>query len=174
MELVILVDEKDQATGIAEKMEAHRQGWLHRAFSVFVFNHNQELLIHQRASHKYHSRALWTNTCCSHPRETESVEEAAHRRLQEEMGFDCLLQPLFSFVYEASLEDGLYEHEFDHVLIGQWSGQPTPNPEEVMDWKYITLDALENEIQMHPEYYTVWFKIALPKVREALTLIQQA
>jgi isopentenyl-diphosphate delta-isomerase len=174
MECVILVDERDQATGLAEKMEAHRQGWLHRAFSVFIFNNNHELLIHQRASHKYHSRALWTNTCCSHPREKESVEEAAHRRLQEEMGFDCALQPLFSFVYKAPLEDGLYEHEFDHVLIGQWTGQPVPNPEEVMDWKYISLDTLENEIQVHPEHYTVWFKIALPKVREALTLIQQA
>lgn len=174
MECVILVDERDQATGIAEKMEAHRQGWLHRAFSVFIFNDHHELLIHQRASHKYHSRALWTNTCCSHPREKESVEAAAHRRLQEEMGFDCPLQPLFSFVYKAPLEDGLYEHEFDHVLMGQWSGHPEPNPEEVMDWKYIALDTLENEIQMHPEHYTVWFKIALPKVREALTLIQQA
>jgi isopentenyl-diphosphate Delta-isomerase len=174
MEHVILVDEKDQPIGLAEKMEAHQKGLLHRAFSVFVFNSANELLIHQRASHKYHSRALWTNTCCSHPRDKESIESAAHRRLHEEMGFDCTLEPLFSFIYKASLEDGLYEHELDHVLIGHWSGSPKPNPEEVMDWKYIALDALEEDILLHPEHYTVWFKIALPKVREALTLIPQS
>lgn len=170
MEKVILVDAEDQMVGLMEKMEAHRQGLLHRAFSIFVFNEKKELLIHQRAAHKYHSKNLWTNTCCSHPRENETVESAAHRRLQEEMGFDCELNQQFSFIYQADLEDGLSEHELDHVLTGIWSGIPPFNPEEVQNYRYISLDALQEEMKHYPEQFTVWFKIALPQVLERLKL----
>ncbi|MFY7970538.1 MAG: isopentenyl-diphosphate Delta-isomerase [Flavobacteriales bacterium] len=168
MENVILVNAQDQELGLMEKMEAHRQGLLHRAFSVFVFNDHNELLIHQRAAHKYHSKNLWTNTCCSHPRQHETVIEAAHRRLQEEMGFDCELSSQFSFIYQAELEDGLSEHELDHVLIGKWNGIPPFNVEEVQNYRYISLDNLEREIASHPEHFTVWFKIALPQVLERI------
>ena len=137
MENVILVDQEDQEIGVMEKMEAHEKGLLHRAFSIFLFNDEQELLIHQRALHKYHSGGLWTNTCCSHPRPGESIEAAAHRRLEEEMGIECEMEKMFSFIYKAPLDNMLTEHELDHGLIGYFSGTPSINKEEVADWKFI-------------------------------------
>jgi len=163
-EFVILVDENDQEIGTMEKMQAHREARLHRAFSVFVFNDNDEVLIHQRAITKYHSGGLWTNTCCSHPRAGESVLEAAHRRLQEEMGFDCDLQEAFSFTYRAELDNELTEYEFDHVVLGRFNDEPVINPDEVADYKYINWEQLKADVEEHPEVYTEWFKIALSEV----------
>ncbi len=166
MEHVILVDERDNPIGTMEKMEAHEKGLLHRAFSVFIFNERGEMLIHQRAEEKYHSGGLWTNACCSHPREGETTEEAARRRLMEEMGFDCDVQEQFDFIYRADLDQGLTEHELDHVFFGTFNGIPQVNPDEVMAWKYIPLTALHHDVQSNPERYTEWFKIALKKIQE--------
>tara|TARA_Y100000782_G_scaffold115634_1_gene163554 strand:+ start:15886 stop:16410 length:525 start_codon:yes stop_codon:yes gene_type:complete len=163
-EQVILVDENDAVIGSMEKMEAHEKGLLHRAFSVFVFNDKGEMLIHQRAFSKYHSGGLWTNTCCSHPREGETVLEAAHRRIQEEMGFDCPMKEIFEFIYKAELDSGLTEYEYDHVLIGEFNDAPNLNPDEVADYKYIAMDVLKEDVAAHPEKYTEWFKIALDRV----------
>lgn len=163
---MILVNSSDHPVGSMEKMEAHEKGLLHRAFSVFVFNSNNELLLHQRAHHKYHSGGLWTNTCCSHPRVGESNSEAAHRRLQEEMGFDCPLTYAFNFTYHAKLDKNLIEHELDHVFIGRYNGAVAPNPEEVADYRYVSLDALKSEIAEHPQRFTAWFKIAINEVLE--------
>jgi len=157
-----------------EKMQAHREAKLHRAFSVFVFNNKGELLIHQRALEKYHSGGLWTNTCCSHPREGETVLEAGHRRLQEEMGFDCALQPAFTFTYKAELDNELTEYEFDHVLIGRYDAEPDINPDEVADWKYVSLDRLRADISLHPELFTVWFKIAFLEVEKHYAMHKKA
>lgn len=158
-EKVILVDAHDNEIGLMEKMEAHRSGDLHRAFSVFVLNSKGELLLQQRAAEKYHSGTLWTNTCCSHPRQGESAEEAAHRRLMEEMGFDCPVQKVLEFTYRAELDKGMIEHEYDHLFVGQFDGEPQINPEEVMAWKWVEIDALAADIETHPEDYTAWFKI---------------
>lgn len=167
-EQVILVDAYDNEIGTMEKMRAHELAVLHRAFSIFVINENDEMLIHQRALHKYHSGGLWTNACCSHPRPGETVEEAANRRLKEEMGMNISLEKKFSFIYHAPLEGGLFEHELDHVLVG-YSGQtPAPNADEVADWKYIAIDSLQKDITEHPKKYTAWFKIALPMVVKEL------
>jgi len=163
-ENVILVDELDTPVGTLEKLEAHRKGLLHRAFSIFVFNSNNELMLQQRAKHKYHSGGLWTNTCCSHQREGETTLQAAKRRLDEEMGFNCEMEESFSFIYKTDLDNEMTEHEFDHVVIGHFDGVPTINPEEVEDYKYVDLEWLTNDIAKHPEHYTVWFKIALPEV----------
>lgn len=168
MEFVILVDEKDVELGLMEKMEAHKKGVLHRAFSVFVFNDNNELLLQRRALDKYHSGGLWTNTCCSHPRKNESVQDASVRRLQEEMGFTCDVELVFNFIYKAELDNELTEHEFDHVLIGRYNESPIPNPEEVCDWKYVALDVLKNDIKNNPENYTVWFRHIFNRVEENL------
>lgn len=157
-ENVILVDERDQPLGLMEKMEAHRQGLLHRAFSVFVLNNNGELLLQQRALHKYHSGGLWTNTCCSHPRYNEKIEDAAHRRLMEEMGFDCYVEKAFEFTYRAELDKGMIEHEYDHLFIGYHNADPKVNPAEVMDFKWQDLDSIERELREEPEQYTAWFK----------------
>ena len=165
-EHVILVDENDREIGTMEKMEAHEKGLLHRAFSVFIFNERGEMLIHQRAASKYHSGGLWTNACCSHPRMGETVEEAAHRRLMEEMGFDCEVDERFQFIYRADLDHGLTEHELDHVLFGTFNGYPQPNPDEVMAWKYIPLPSLLEDIESQPDAYTAWFKIALKAITE--------
>lgn len=156
---VILVNERDEPQGLMEKMEAHEKGMLHRAFSVFVFNDKNQLLLQQRALTKYHSGGLWTNTCCSHPRSEESVLEAAHRRLQEEMGFDCELKKLTDFIYRAELDKGLIEHEFDHVFVGTWDGTPVLNTEEVASYTWMDVEELEADIASRPELYTVWFKI---------------
>ncbi|MFK5856386.1 MAG: isopentenyl-diphosphate Delta-isomerase [Bacteroidota bacterium] len=164
VEYVILVTKEDKPLGTMEKMEAHEQAKLHRAFSVFIFNSNKELLLQQRAAHKYHSPLLWTNTVCSHPRQGEKTFEAAHRRIVEEMGFDCDFEEAFSFVYRAKVGQGLTEHEYDHVFIGVSDKKPNPNPDEVEAWKYIELKTLEIDVKENPDNYTVWFKIALKEV----------
>lgn len=158
-EHVILVDAHDRELGLMEKMEAHQKGLLHRAFSVFVLNDKKELLLQRRAFDKYHSGGLWTNTCCSHPRKDEDVEAAAHRRLLEEMGFDCALEKILDFVYRADFSDGLTEHEFDHVFVGYYNGNPEINPQEVAEYKWMPLDDVKRDLQENPENYTEWFKI---------------
>ena len=162
-ELVILVDSNDNQIGLMPKMEAHEKGLLHRAFSVFVFNSTNELLLQQRALDKYHSPGLWTNTCCSHQREGENNITAGKRRLQEEMGFSTDLKEVMSFVYKAPFDNGLTEHEYDHVLIGNYNDSPAPNPNEVADWKWMPLEKVAEDIQKHPEQYTAWFQIIFDK-----------
>lgn len=157
-EFVILVDSNDLEIGQMEKLEAHEKGLLHRAFSVICINQQGEILLQQRASNKYHSRNLWTNTCCSHPRPGESIEIAAKRRLQEEMGFSCEVKPLYHFIYFTPLENNLSEHELDHVLIGYYDGEVNPNPEEVQAYRWIQLADLEQEVEQNPEQFTFWFK----------------
>lgn len=169
MENVILVNELDEPIGEMEKMEAHEKGLLHRAFSVFIFNDQNELLLQKRASSKYHSGGLWSNSCCSHPRNGETVVEAGERRLTEEMGFTVPLNAVFSFIYKAELDNSLTEHELDHVLIGRYNDAPNINPEEVEDWDYVNLDALAEDMNQLPENYTEWFKIVFGRVREVLT-----
>lgn len=158
-EKVILVNEKDEQIGLMPKMEAHEKALLHRAFSVFVFNKDGELMIQQRAKGKYHSPGLWTNTCCSHQREGESNIEAGKRRLQEEMGFSTELKDTISFIYKAPFDNGLTEHEFDHILVGYYDGNPVLNPEEVHDWRWMPLEDLKNDMEHNPKLYTEWFKI---------------
>ncbi|PKR82166.1 isopentenyl-diphosphate delta-isomerase [Brumimicrobium salinarum] len=155
---VVLVDEEDNELGTMEKLQAHQEGRLHRAFSVVIFNDQNEMLIHRRAKDKYHCEGLWTNACCSHPRFNESSKEAALRRLQEEMGFTTPIHYFDSFIYKTTFDNGLTEHELDHVFVGRYSNVPKPNPEEVEDFKYINIDLLKKDIQNHPENYTVWFK----------------
>ena len=164
MERVILVDESDTPLGTMEKMEAHEKGVLHRAFSVFIFNSNGEMLLQQRSFSKYHSGGLWTNTCCSHPREGETTIEAAHRRLQEEMGFDCEIEKAFDFIYKKELDKGLIEHEFDHVFIGKHEGEVKFNPNEVNTYVYKPVQEVLNEALLFPEKFTEWFKICLSEV----------
>ena len=158
-EFVVLVDQDDQKLGLMEKQQAHVAGLLHRAFSVFVFNFKGELMIQQRAASKYHSPTLWTNTCCSHPRDNETYEQAAHRRLEEEMGFDCELEYKFNFIYKAHLENDLIEHELDHVFIGTFDDEPKLNPDEVMAYRWVELDDLKKDMEKNPQNYTAWFKI---------------
>ncbi len=158
-EHVILVNERDEPLGLMEKMEAHEKGLLHRAFSVFILNSKGEMMIHQRALHKYHSGGLWTNACCSHPRDGESILDAGHRRLMEEMGFDTDLEKVLEFTYKAELDGGLSEHEYDHVLVGHFEGEPKLNPSEVAQWKWVNIDELRADIERHPRRYTEWFKI---------------
>ncbi|MDH2205683.1 MULTISPECIES: isopentenyl-diphosphate Delta-isomerase [Empedobacter] len=158
-EFVVLVDQDDQKLGLMEKQQAHIAGLLHRAFSVFVFNSKGELMIQQRAASKYHSPTLWTNTCCSHPRDNETYEQAAHRRLGEEMGFDCELEYKFNFIYKAHLENDLIEHELDHVFIGTFDDEPKLNPDEVMAYRWVELDDLKKDMEKNPQNYTAWFKI---------------
>lgn len=159
MEDVILVNESDTEIGSMEKMEAHEKGILHRAFSVFIFNDNGELLLQRRAYSKYHSGGLWTNTCCSHPRIGETLKEAANRRLKEEMGFAVETEPIHSFIYRAELDNNLVEYELDHVLIGRYNEDPILNLEEADDWKYQSLDSIQLDIKTNPNNYTAWFKI---------------
>jgi isopentenyl-diphosphate delta-isomerase len=166
MEYVVLVDEQDNAIGTMEKQQAHVQGVLHRAFSIFIFNSEKKLLLQKRASSKYHCGGLWTNSCCSHPRETENTQDAANRRLQEEMGMRCELKPIFSFVYKADFENGLTEHEFDHVFFGESNQTPTLNLEEVEDFRYVGMEELQIEINENPAHFTPWFLIALDRVKE--------
>ena len=163
VDYVVLVNKKDQEIGTMEKIEAHQKGLLHRAFSVFILNENNELLLQKRGINKYHSPGLWTNTCCSHPRNGEDVLDAGIRRLKEEMGFVTKLSSLLSFIYKAEFDNGLTEHEFDHVLIGKYSSNPIINELEVCDWKWIDLDVLRQDILDNPEIYTVWFKIIFEK-----------
>ncbi|MFI1745744.1 isopentenyl-diphosphate Delta-isomerase [Thalassobellus sediminis] len=169
-EKVILVNEKNQQIGLMPKMEAHEKALLHRAFSVFVFNDKNELMLQQRASHKYHSPLLWTNTCCSHQRDGESNIEAGKRRLQEEMGFVVDLKESISFIYKAPFDNGLTEHEFDHVLLGNYNNDPVINTDEVASWKWMSIEAVKNDILNHPEIYTEWFKIIFDKFYEHINI----
>lgn len=164
MEEVLLVNEQNEIIGRAEKLEAHEKGLLHRAFSVFVFNSNGDLLLQQRALHKYHSPALWTNTCCSHPRPNETTLEAAHRRCAEEMGIELPLEEIFSFVYKADFDNGLTEHEFDHVLIGSYNQDPHINKEEVHAFKWASTISIKEDILLNPNHYTAWFKLCFDRV----------
>lgn len=158
-EKVILVNEKDEQIGLMPKLEAHEKAQLHRAFSIFILNSKNEVMLQQRASQKYHSPLLWTNTCCSHQRENETNIEAGNRRLEEEMGFSTELKELFHFIYKAPFDNGLTEHELDHVMIGYYNDEPKINPEEVESWKWVGIEDVKNDMQIHPEIYTVWFKI---------------
>ncbi|MES2587452.1 MAG: isopentenyl-diphosphate Delta-isomerase [Bacteroidota bacterium] len=157
-EQLILVDENDHELGFMPKLEVHQKGLLHRAFSILIFNSKGEFLIQKRADGKYHSSNLWTNTCCSHPRKGEIIIDAAHRRLKEEMGFDCELNFAYKFIYKTDFENELVEHEFDHVFLGEFNENPLPNPSEVSDFKWIRLSDLRNDMQKSPEKYTFWFK----------------
>ncbi|MGA9637664.1 isopentenyl-diphosphate Delta-isomerase [Flavobacterium sp.] len=158
-ENVILVNENDEQIGLMPKLEAHEKAVLHRAFSVFVLNSKNEIMLQQRAEHKYHSPLLWTNTCCSHQREGESNIEAGNRRLYEEMGYKTDLKELFHFIYKAPFDNGLTEHELDHVMIGYYEGSPLVDPEEVHDWKWMSIEAVQLDMIARPKEYTVWFKI---------------
>lgn len=158
-EQVILVNEQDEPIGLMGKMEAHEKAILHRAFSVFVLNDQNEVMLQQRAAHKYHSPMLWTNTCCSHQRAGETNIEAGIRRLSEEMGFTTELKELFHFIYKAPFDNGLTEHELDHVMVGRYNGVPEVNPEEVASWKWMSIEDIKSDMKSHPESYTVWFKI---------------
>lgn len=166
-ERVILVDENDESLGTAEKLAVHEEGRLHRAFSVFVVDDQGHLLLQRRAWGKYHSGGLWTNTCCSHPRPGESVQAAARRRLQEEMGFECEVEPAGTLLYRADVGGGLIEHEYDHLLVGRWTGAPVPEPHEVAGWRWVEPDALAAEVAATPDRFTTWFRLALPHVELA-------
>jgi len=162
-EQVILVNENDEQIGLMPKMEAHEKAVLHRAFSVFVFNEQNQLMLQQRAAEKYHSPLLWANTCCSHQRDGESNLEAGKRRLQEEMGFVCELEEKTSFIYKAPFDNGLTEHELDHILVGYFNENPTLNREEVEDFKWMTVEEVKDDMALNPEIYTEWFKIIFEK-----------
>lgn len=161
-EHIILVDENDRPLGKIEKLKAHIEGKLHRALSIFVFNDEKKLLLQKRAECKYHSPGLWSNTCCSHPNPGETVMQAAHRRLPQEMGFDCRMKEIFNFLYKIEFkESGLYEHEYDHVLTGKYNGRIIINPEEADDYRWVNMDDLIADIKKHPGKYTYWLKQAL-------------
>jgi isopentenyl-diphosphate delta-isomerase len=168
-EYVVLVDEKDQKIGLMEKIEAHEKALLHRAFSVFIFNEKGELMLQQRAASKYHSPLLWTNTCCSHQRDGESNIEAGRRRLQEEMGFVTDITEVFSFIYKAPFDNGLTEHEFDHVMIGRYDKAPELNTEEAEAYKWMKMEDVKQDIEVNPSIYTAWFKIIFEKSYKKLT-----
>ncbi|MFD2744443.1 MULTISPECIES: isopentenyl-diphosphate Delta-isomerase [Sphingobacterium] len=165
---VVIVDRNDNSLGEMDKLLAHERGELHRAFSVFIFNHSGEMLIHQRAADKYHGGGLWTNACCSHPQLQEDLEQGALQRLQYEMGLVCPIRKLFSFIYHAHVENNLIEHEFDHVFVGYTDNNPIPNPTEVQSYRWISVDSLQEEILTFPDTFTYWFKSALDQVIEAL------
>jgi isopentenyl-diphosphate delta-isomerase len=170
-ENVILVNENDEQIGLMPKMEAHKKALLHRAFSVFIFNNKKELLLQQRAFNKYHSPGLWTNTCCSHQRNGESNIEAGRRRLQEEMGFVTNLKETTAFIYKAPFDNGLTEHEYDHILIGEYDNSPIINKAEVASWKCMALDDVKTDIALNPDGYTEWFKIIFDKFYEHINII---
>ena len=167
-ENVILVNEKDEQIGLMPKMEAHQKGVLHRAFSVFIFNERNELMLQQRAHSKYHSPGLWTNTCCSHQREGESNIEAGKRRLQEEMGFRTELMDTISFIYKAPFDNGLTEYEFDHILIGKYNKDPQLNPEEAAAFKWMSLEEVKKDMEVNQRIYTAWFKIIFDKYYQSI------
>ena len=158
-EKVILLDTNDNPIGLMNKLEAHEKALLHRAFSVFILNDKNELMLQQRAHHKYHSPLLWTNTCCSHQRENETNIQAGTRRLREEMGFETELKEMFHFIYKAPFDNGLTEHELDHVMIGYYNDIPVINKEEVESWKWMKIEEVKNDMLVNPDFYTVWFKI---------------
>lgn len=161
---VILVTEEDEPIGTMEKMEAHRQGVLHRAFSVFIFDRKGKILLQQRSAQKYHGANLWSNTCCSHPFPGEETGAAAQRRLQEELGFTTALERIFQFTYKAEVENNLIEHEFDHVFVGEWEGKVCMNKDEVKDFCYQSLTELKMAIHEHPGKFTSWFRLAFPRI----------
>ncbi|MGB1369972.1 MAG: isopentenyl-diphosphate Delta-isomerase [Flavobacteriaceae bacterium] len=173
-EQVILVNENDEQIGLMPKMEAHEKAVLHRAFSVFIFNSNNELMLQQRAAHKYHSPLLWTNTCCSHQRDGETNIEAGTRRLQEEMGFTTSLKETTSFIYKAPFDNGLTEHELDHIMIGYYEQAPVINPDEVEDWKWMPLEDVRTDIAAQPKLYTAWFKIIFEKFYEHINTTHES
>ena len=162
-EEVILVNENDEQVGTMPKLEAHEKAVLHRAFSIFILNDKNEVMLQQRAAHKYHSPLLWTNTCCSHQRVGESNIQAGTRRLQEEMGFVTDIKELFHFIYKAPFDNGLTEHELDHVMIGYSNQEPLINEDEVASWKWMSTADIKNDIRNSPELYTEWFKIIFQK-----------
>lgn len=162
---IILVDNNDNQIGTGEKMDVHKKGTLHRAFSIFLWNNKGELMMQQRALHKYHTPGLWTNTCCSHPKPGETTLDAASRRLQEEMGITCELKEEMCVIYHSKFDNGLIEHEYDHVLFGHYSEPPTINKNEVHDWKWMTVNELMRDIALNPDNYTVWFKIIFDRLR---------
>ncbi|WP_055669262.1 isopentenyl-diphosphate Delta-isomerase [Desnuesiella massiliensis] len=165
-ERILLVNEYDKEVGYEEKLTVHKKGLLHRAFSIFIFDKNGRLLLQKRDSLKYHSPSLWTNTCCSHQREGELLEEAIHRRLKEEMGFDCDLKEIFQFTYKTEFKNELIENEYDHVFIGRYDGTIVPNKEEVEDFKWAHLNEIKEDIKNNPEGYTYWFKLIINKVEQ--------
>jgi len=171
-EHVVLVDEHDAEVGTAEKLAAHRSGVLHRAFSVFVFDESDRLLLQRRATTKYHSAGLWSNTCCGHPRPGEGTSDAAHRRLREELGFTCPLRHIGSFTYQAALTDGLVEHELDHVFMGRFDGEPIPHPAEVAEWRWIDLKDLGRELANSSQEFTAWFEPAWRCLRSAESIFE--
>ena len=163
---IILVNEHDDMVGVMDKMEAHRQGLLHRAFSVFIFNSKGEMLLQQRALSKYHSGGLWTNACCSHPLPGEKTLDAAQRRLMEELGFETPIEKIFDFTYRAEFDNGFTEHEFDHVYAGEYEGKLNVNPDEVSDFCYKEIGEIKNMLQTYPQKFTAWFHLAFPTVEE--------
>lgn len=165
-EKVILVNGDDDMVGVIDKMEAHRQGLLHRAFSIFIFNRKGEMLLQQRALTKYHSAGLWTNACCSHPLPGEKINDAAQRRLMEELGFETDLEKIFDFTYKAEFENGLTEHEFDHVFAGEYEGELSVDPAEVKDFCYKEISEIKKMLETHPQKFTAWFHIAFPRIEE--------
>jgi isopentenyl-diphosphate delta-isomerase len=165
-EKVVLVDEKGREVGVEEKIKAHVEGKFHRAVSIIIFNSKREMLIQKRARNKYHSAGLWSNACCSHPKPLESVEEAAHRRLKEEMGFDCDLKKVFEFVYKKEFENGLVEWEYDHVFLGKYDGNIIMSDEkEIEEWKWVNVEDLKKDMEKNPENYSYWFKKILGVLR---------
>ena len=170
-EMLVLVDEKDNQIGYEEKIKVHKNGELHRAFSIFIFNTDGEMLLQQRSKKKYHFGGLWTNACCSHPLKGEKMENALHRELKEEMGFDTKLKESFSFLYRAEDPDsGMIEHEIDHVFVGKYDGKPIASPEEIDDWKWVKIDKLREDLKNNPEKYSPWFKIAINKFGKNMEL----
>jgi isopentenyl-diphosphate delta-isomerase len=169
-ETIILVDEEGNQVGTGEKLEVHRAGLLHRAFSIYVFNNKGEMLLQERALGKYHSGGLWTNTCCGHPRVEEEIEPAAHRRLMEEFGFECELSEISTFRYKVALDHGLTENEFLHVFIGHGNVLPQPNPEEIGNWKWVSVLEVTKDIANHPQHYTEWFKLIMQDTKKIAEL----
>ncbi len=166
-QLVVLVDENDSEIGTEEKMKAHMNGGtLHRALSIFVFNGRGETMLQRRALSKYHTPGMWSNTCCSHQMPGESTIDAAHRRLKEEMGFDCSMREAFNFPYKAEVGNGLTEQEYDHIVFGTYDGEPRPNPKEVMDWRWIGIKKLKREISSEPENFTPWLRLMINDVEK--------
>ena len=167
-EKVVLVDKDDNQIGLMPKMEAHRKGILHRAFSIIIFNSDRKILLQKRASTKYHTPNLWSNTCCSHQRQGEDNLKAGKRRLNEEMGFVTNLYNFSSFIYRVEFSNGLIEHENDHIMLGIFDGTPKPNPNEVDEWKWIDIDILVEDMQINPDHYTAWFMIIMNNYYESL------
>jgi isopentenyl-diphosphate delta-isomerase len=169
---LILVDDDDNIVGYADKLRVHQEGLLHRAFSLFIMNKNNELMLQKRASNKYHSAGLWAYTCCSHPFKGEVQKQAIHNRIMFVMGFDCMLSELFRFTYYAELDHGMIEYELDRVYYGNYEGKPTPNPEEVSDWRWMNIEALKKDLEDHPDQYVYWLKEAFDEFYEKIKVAE--